>query len=82
MTIIVYYLRGAYIHTSVRTIKYESMYDRHPILLLTYRIVSCLNIWKNKMDFKIEIELNCGTLAYNMLQSQIETVFTNVDYDI
>ena len=58
MTIIVYYLRGAYIHTSVRTIKYESMYDRHPILLLTYRIVSCLNIWKNKMDFKIEIELN------------------------
>ena len=57
MTIIVYYLRGAYIHTSVRTIKYESMYDWHPILLLTYRIVSCLNIWKNKMDFKIEIEL-------------------------
>ena len=55
MTIIVYYLRGAYIHTSVRTIKYESMYDRHPILLLTYRIVSCLNIWKNKMDFKIEL---------------------------
>ena len=58
MTIIVYYLMGAYIHTSVRTIKYESMYERHPILLLSYRIVSCLNIWKNKMDFKIEIELN------------------------
>ena len=74
MTIIVYYLMGAYIHTSVRTIKYESMYERHPILLLSYRIVSCLNIWRNKMDFKIEIELNytlCLTKCTNTSFTQM-----------
>ena len=57
MTIIVHYLMGAYIHTSVPTIRYESKYERHPILLLSYRIVYCLNVWRNKMDFKIEIEI-------------------------
>ena len=64
MTIIVYYPMGAYIHTSVLTIKYESKYERHPILLLSYRIVCCPNIWRNKMDFKIELNYCTSQNAY------------------